>query len=89
VRKDITALRIAPGDGTVKTGRAIQLNLFASTAGGGTDLVPGNMAVWHSSDDAVAEVNRQGRLSPRRPGTLWVTASYAGKTARADFVVED
>jgi hypothetical protein len=87
VRSDIVALQIKPGDGTVKAGTAIQLTLLATSRGGGTDLIPGNTATWASSSDAIAEVNRQGRLNPRRPGTVSITASYAGKTARADFTV--
>jgi hypothetical protein len=68
-------------------GTAIQLNLFAVIQSGGTDLVPGNGATWVSSSDGVAEVNRQGRLTPRRPGTVAITASYGGKTARVEFTV--
>jgi hypothetical protein len=85
VRSDVIALEVKPGEGTVRIGTAIQLHLFATTRGGGTDLVPGNMAAWASSDESVAEVNRQGRLSPRRSGTVSITASYAGSTARAVF----
>jgi uncharacterized protein YjdB len=85
VRSDVIALEVKPAAGTVHVGTAIQLNLFATTRGGGTDLVPGNMAAWASSDESVAEVNRQGRLSPRRPGTVSITATHAGKSASAVF----
>lgn len=68
-------------------GAAVQLNLFAVNRGGGTDLIPGNMAVWSSSDERIGEVNRQGRLSPRRPGPLTITASYAGQDAHAVLTV--
>jgi hypothetical protein len=85
VSKNITALEIKPGDGTVSIGTAIQLRLFATTDSGGTDLIPASMAVWSSSNGAVAEVNRQGRLSPRRPGTATLTAAFNGKVARAVF----
>ena len=80
-------LEVKPGGGTVRVGTAIQLHLFAATRGGGTDLVPGNMAAWASSDETLAEMNRQGRLNPRRSGTVTVTASYAGQTAHATFTV--
>jgi hypothetical protein len=87
VRTDIAALQIKPGDGEVRQGAALQLNLFATNAKGRTELVPGNMATWRSSDDRVAEVNRQGRVSPRQPGTAHVTAAYAGKTAQVALTV--
>ena len=83
--RGITALQIKPAGGDLAVGTAIQLNLFAVTTGGGTDLIPANRATWSSSNDAVAEVSRQGRLSPRRPGPVSVTATHAGLTARADF----
>jgi large repetitive protein len=87
MRRDITALQIKPGEGALSVGAGLQLNLFGVTGGGGTDLIPANMATWASSNQAVAEVTRQGRLSPRRSGTATITATYAGKTARADFTV--
>jgi hypothetical protein len=89
VAKDITGVEIRPGDGVVKLGAAVQLNLFAIKSHGRTDLIPGNMATWSSSDDRVGEVNRQGRLTPRRPGSLTVSATYADKSAQAVFTVVD
>ncbi len=78
-----------PGDGVVKVGAAVQLNLFARTRRGGTDLIPGNMAAWSSSDARVGEVNRQGRLTPRRPGPLTITATYADTSVKGAFTVVD
>jgi hypothetical protein len=89
MRTDITALEMKPGDGVVKVGTAVQLNLFAMDKRGGTDLIPGNMAAWSSSDDRVGEVNRQGRLIPRRVGSLTITATYGGKSVLAVFSVVD
>ena len=89
MRKDITALEIRPGDGVVKVGAAVQLNLFAVDKRGGIDLIPGNMAAWSSSDARVGEVNRQGRLTPRRAGSLTITASYEDKNVLAVFTVVD
>jgi hypothetical protein len=87
MRKDITALEMRPGDGVVKVGTAVQLNLFGIDMRGGIDLIPGNMATWSSSDEAIAEINRQGRMTPRRPGTVRITATHAGQTAQATFTV--
>jgi hypothetical protein len=87
VRRDITALQIKPADGTLTVGTAVQLNLFGVTTGGGTSLIPANMATWTSANEALAEVSRQGRVNPRRPGTVAITATYAGQTARADFTI--
>ena len=85
MRKDITALELKPGDGVVKVGAAVQLNLFAVNKSGGSDLIPGTMASWSSSDPQIGEVNRQGRLTPRGPGTVTITASYAEKQVSAVF----
>jgi hypothetical protein len=87
VRKDITALEIRPRDGVMKVGAAVQLNLFAVNKRGGTDLIPGNQAIWSSDDDGVGEVNRQGRLTPRRAGMVTVTAVYADRKAAAVFTL--
>ena len=89
MRKDISALSIKPGGGIVKMGAAIQLNLFGQDSRGGTELIPGNMAVWSSSDDHVGEVNRQGRLTPRGAGAVTITARYADKRVTAVFTVVD
>ena len=87
MRRDIETLRMKPGDGELPVGASVQLNLFGESAGGVTDLVPANMATWASSNAAVAEVSRQGRLSPRRPGSVTITATSSGRTARAEFTV--
>jgi hypothetical protein len=87
MRQDVTALEIKPAGGALPAGTAVQLNLFSVLAGGRTGLVPANMATWASSNAAVAEVSRQGRLTLRAPGAVSITASYAGQTAHADFTV--
>jgi hypothetical protein len=87
MRRDITALEISPGEGELAVGTAVQLNLLSVTSGGGTGLIPAAMATWSSSDAAVAEVSRQGRLTLRKPGTVNITATYAGATARTAFTV--
>jgi len=87
MRKDITALTMKPGDGVVKLGEAVQLNLFAQNRSGSIDLIPGNMAAWSSTDDRVGEVNRQGRLIPRGPGAVTITATYGDRKVLAAFTV--
>jgi hypothetical protein len=89
VRNDINGLVIEPGDGVVKIGAAVQLKLFARNRRGGTDLIPGTMAVWSSDDSRVGEVNRQGRLTPRGAGLVTITASYADQKVAAAFTVVD
>jgi hypothetical protein len=89
MRTDIVGLSMRPRDGTLKMGASVQLNLLAETSSGGTDLVPGTMATWSSSDDHVAEVNRQGRLTPRGAGSATITASYAENKATGVFTVVD
>jgi hypothetical protein len=89
VRNDITALVLKPGDGTVKLGTAVQLNLYAQNRSGGVDMIPGTMATWSSDDARVGEVNRQGRLTPRGAGQVTITAGYADKQVAAVFTVVD
>jgi len=88
VHKDIAAIELTPDGGTVRIGTPFQLNLFARTGAGGTALVLASMATWTSSDESVAEVNRQGRVNPRRPGTVSITATHRGKSAQVTFTVE-
>jgi hypothetical protein len=89
MRTDISGLSLKPGDGIVKMGAAVQLNLLAHDGSGGTELDPGTMAAWSSSDDQIGEVNRQGRLTPRGAGSVIITARYAEKTVTAVFTVAD
>lgn len=85
--RKIVALSMKPGDGVVKVGASVQLNLLAQTGTAGADLIPGNMATWSSSDNGVADVNHQGRLTPRAPGSVTITATYAEKKATGVFSV--
>ena len=89
MRTDIVGLSMRPREGTLKMGASVQLNLLAETSSGGTDLVPGTMATWSSSDDGIAEVNRQGRLTPRGAGAATITATYAENKATGSFTVVD
>jgi hypothetical protein len=89
MRRDIVGLHIKPTDGVFKVGASAQLNLFAETKSGALDLIPGNMATWSSSDDGVAEVSRQGRLTPRAAGSVTVTATHADKQIAVAFTVVD
>ena len=84
----IVSLRIEPDGGPVPAGSALQLKLFGLTAGGGTDLIPANMATWQSSNPAIAEVSRQGRLNPHKAGPVIITATYAGQVAKADLSIQ-
>jgi hypothetical protein len=68
-------------------GHGVQLSLFGATRKGSTSLIPANLVLWSSSSHQVAEVSRQGRLTPRRAGQVTITARYAGHQANASFVV--
>jgi hypothetical protein len=89
VSNAVIALEMKPGDGVLKVGTAVQLNLFAVKSKGGSDLIPANMALWSTNDARVGEVNRQGRLTPRRAGSLTVTATHADRKVQAVFTVVD
>jgi uncharacterized protein YjdB len=87
VRNDVVAIEIKPQGGTVTAGAGFQLTLFTRDARGGTGLVPANQATWSASDPRVAEVSRQGRVTPRRAGTVTITAGYAALVAHVVFTV--
>jgi hypothetical protein len=89
VRNDIAGLAIEPDHAVLKNGDAVQLNLFARTKRGGTDLIPGTMAAWSSDDSRVGEVNRQGRLTARGAGLVTITAAYVDRQVTAVFTVVD
>jgi uncharacterized protein YjdB len=89
MRHDIVGLSLKPADAALKVGAALQLNLFAETKSGAQDLVPGNMATWSSSDDRVAEVSRQGRVTPRAAGVVTVTVAHGDRKVSAFFIVSD
>jgi len=89
MRNDITALVMRPGDGAMKMGAPVQLNLFAQNRSGGLDLIPGTTAAWSSDAVGVGEVNRQGRLTPRAPGQVTITARYANRSVAAVFTIID
>jgi hypothetical protein len=87
MRRDIVGLSVQPAAGVVKVGEHVQLNLFAENGSGRTDLIPGTMAAWSSSDRRLGEVNAQGRLTPRGAGSVTITATYAEKKVAAVFTV--
>jgi len=89
MRNDVTTLELKPAGGVVKLGSTVQLNLFALNKHGRSELVPGNMATWSSTDNQLAEVNHQGRITPRRAGTVTIVASYAALQATAVFTLTD
>ena len=86
---DVAALELQPGDGVVKVGAAVQLNLFARNRSGRLSLIPGTLAAWSSSDNQIGDVNAQGRLTPRRAGSVTITASYSDRKITAAFTVVD
>jgi uncharacterized protein YjdB len=47
------------------------------------------MAAWSSSDNQIGDVNRQGRLTPRRAGSVTITASANDRSITAAFTVID
>jgi hypothetical protein len=87
VPPDISALRIEPDGVPVRPGTAVQLNLLAVSARGRANLIPGNMAIWSSSNDGVGEIDGQGRLKARSAGAVTISARYAGHVAQASYTV--
>lgn len=87
VRTDVVGIEIKPAAGALRVGASAQLNLFARNAAGRTTLVMSSLATWAGSNDKVAEVNRQGRVTGRAAGTMTVRAQHAGHTAEAVFTI--
>lgn len=86
VARDRT-LELRPAAAEVTAGTALQLNLVLVSGPTRTELIPGHRATWTSSAPSVAEVNRQGRVSARAPGTAVITAAHEGRSATASIVV--
>jgi len=78
------SLALEPCDGGVRA--VATLRAGGSTGGAVTRDVSG-LAVFRSSDDAVASVDRDGHVTLRGRGTAWIFASWAQLHARHEVIV--
>ncbi|MEO6210820.1 MAG: Ig-like domain-containing protein, partial [Gemmatimonadaceae bacterium] len=84
-RVPVASVTIAPPLDTLIVGQAVQLT--ATTKDGSGNTLTGRTIVWDGSDDNVASVSSNGRVTAIAPGTLTVTATSEGKTGTATIVV--
>ncbi|MFD2328460.1 Ig domain-containing protein [Cohnella sp. GCM10020058] len=83
----ITDSEGAKGPFEMQVGEAAKsLVAKALSASGPTDSVTGK-ATWKSSNEAVATVDEDGKLTPVAAGTATITATYLGVTATATVAV--
>lgn len=70
---------LASGSASLSVGETLQLSAVALDAQG--KQVSGVAITWRSSDPSIAEVSAAGLVTAKKPGTVQVTASGAGKTS--------
>ena len=63
----------------VKEGLTYQLNLTGNK---------GYVAIWQSSDERIATVDKNGKVAAIRPGTITITAKIGNKTVECILVVK-
>ncbi|MBA2683690.1 MAG: Ig-like domain-containing protein [Gemmatimonadaceae bacterium] len=84
-RVPVASVTIAPALDTLIVGQAVQL--AATTKDGSGNTLTGRTIVWDGSDDNIASVSSNGRVTAIAPGTITVTATSEGKTGTATIVV--
>jgi uncharacterized membrane protein len=66
-------------------GQSMQLAVAVQDAAG--QVLEGRAVAWSSSDEAVAAVDADGRVTGRAPGSATITATSGGKQDRVELVV--
>ena len=81
----VASVTITPALDTLTLGQSVQLSATTKDANGNT--LNGRTVVWDGSDDNVAIVSSNGRVTSQAPGTMTVSATSEGKTGTATIVV--
>lgn len=81
----VASVSVTPSPDTLTVGQQIQLTATPLDASG--NPLSGRTIVWDGSDDAIATVSSNGRVTALSPGTMTVTATSEGKTGTATIVV--
>jgi Bacterial surface proteins containing Ig-like domains len=81
----VASVLVSPSPDTLNITQQIQLTATPEDASG--NPLAGRTVVWDGSDDAIATVSSNGRVTALSPGTMTVTATSEGKTGTATIVV--
>jgi uncharacterized protein YjdB len=79
----VSGVSIDASPGTIEVGESRNLIARVSTDPG----VTGGSVVWSSSDPSIATVNALGSVTALRPGSVTITATCEGVSARLSLVV--
>jgi len=81
----VASVSVTPSPDTLVVGQQLQLTATPQDANG--QALSGRAVTWDGSDDAVATVSSNGRVTALSAGTMTVSATSEGKTGTATIVV--
>ena len=81
----VASVVVSPQTASVPVGGAVQLSASVRDASGGE--LQGRLVGWTSSDETIAVVSSEGRVSGIKIGTATITASSEGKSGTATVTV--
>ena len=81
----VASVTITPALDTLTLGQSVQLAATTNDANG--NPLNGRTVVWDGSDDNIAIVSSNGKVTSQAPGTMTVSATSEGKTGTATIVV--
>ena len=76
---------VQPASGSINQGQTVQLTATAIDNSG--QNIPGKVATWTSSNDAVASISSTGRVTGISPGQVTLTATIDGVVGTATLAV--
>ena len=81
----VASVSVTPSPDTLVVGQQLQLTATPNDAGG--NPLSGRAVTWDGSDDNIATVSSNGRVTALAAGTMTVSATSEGKTGTATIVV--
>jgi uncharacterized protein YjdB len=81
----VASVDVAPPLDTIIVGQAVQLTATPKDASG--NALAGRTVTWDGSDDNVATVSSNGKVTALSPGTMTASATSEGKTGTSTIVV--